>query len=116
MSADILNSSAMSKAMTSRLSALGNTQATVATRSRWTWTPVVVIAGLVIVVATVFSRPAVRERAEQLKAEQIDQEDRALCERLGMPSGGEKFVACAGVLSDVRKRHADRFATEIAAF
>jgi hypothetical protein len=54
--------------------------------------------------------------SEQFKAEQIEQENRALCERLGTPRGSEWFVACAGVLSDVRRRQAERFAAEMADF
>jgi hypothetical protein len=102
--------------MNVRLSALDNTKADTATPSVWTWTPIIAIAAVVIALAATLSRPAMRERAEQLKAEQIDQENRALCERLGMPAGSERFAACAGVLSDVRKRHAERFAADMGAF
>ena len=35
--------------------------------------------------------PAMHERAEQLRTEQIDQENKMLCEQLGMSLGSEKF-------------------------
>lgn len=102
--------------MNTRMSALGSAQADTATRSVWTWMPLIVIAGVVIVLAAVLSSPATRAKAEQLKAEQIDQENRALCGMLGMHPGAEGFVACAGVLSEVRTRQAKRFAAEMADF
>jgi hypothetical protein len=58
--------------------------------------------------------PEMRARAEQLKAEQIDQENRALCEKLGMPHGSDRLAACAGILSEVRRLHEERLAIETA--
>ena len=91
-----------------------NTQA--ALESKWTWTPVVVIAVVVIALAALLSRPEMREKGEQLKAEQIDQENRLLCERLGMPSSSERFATCTDVLSETRRRQAERLASEIDGF
>ena len=56
--------------MNTRPSALGSSAlAGTAMRSVWTWTPLIVIAGVVIVLAAVLSSPAMRAKAEQLKAE-----------------------------------------------
>ena len=91
-----------------------NTQA--ALESKWTWTPAVVIALVVIALAALLSRPEMREKGEQLKAEQIDKENRLMCERLGMPSGSERFATCTDVLSETRRRQAQRLASEIDGF
>jgi flagellar biosynthesis/type III secretory pathway M-ring protein FliF/YscJ len=93
-----------------------NTQAGISTRSVWHWTPLVAVAAVVMIVAAILPSPAMRQRAEQLKAEQIDQENRSLCERLGMPRGSERFAACAGALSEARQAQAKRFAIEFADF
>jgi hypothetical protein len=53
-----------------------------------------------------------RERAERLQAEQINRDNRALCEKLGMPQGSERFAACADVLSEVRRLEAERISRE----
>ena len=52
----------------------------------------------------------------QLSAQQIDQENRLLCERLGMSRGSEKCVICTEVLSETRRRQAERLASEIDGF
>jgi len=58
--------------------------------------------------------PVLWSGAELRKAEQVKQENRLFCERLGMPPGGETFATCIGVLSDVRKSHGERLAAEAA--
>jgi hypothetical protein len=84
--------------------------------SIWSWIPPVVIAATVIAVAghAILYGPALRARAEQLEAAQIDKENRALCEKLGMPHGSAMFGACAGMLSEARRLHAERIAIESA--
>ena len=52
--------------------------------------------------------------AERLHAAQIDQENRALCSKLGMPHGTVQFEACADVLSEARRYEAKRIADEVA--
>jgi hypothetical protein len=101
--------------MNTKMSALGSPKVD-ATRRVGTWTPIVAVAGVVIVLAAVLPSPAMRAKAEQLKAEQIDQENRTLCEKIGMLPGSERFAACASVLSEVRKRQAERFAAEMGNF
>ena len=80
------------------------------------WIPLVFIAIVVSALAlhTVVYGPAIRERAERLHAAQIDQENRALCSKLGMPYGTVQFAACAGVLSEARRYEARRVADEVA--
>jgi hypothetical protein len=51
--------------------------------------------------------PAMRERADRVRAEQVDRENRALCGKLGLASGGAQFAACAEVLSEVRRLEAN---------
>jgi hypothetical protein len=82
----------------------------------WSWVPLAVLGATVIAAAgvAVLYGPAMRERAARLKAEQIDQENRTLCEKLGMPHGSERFGACAGVLLEARRLHEDRLAIEAA--
>ena len=96
------------------MSTQANTQAP--TVSMWTWTPLVVIAAVVVALAALLSRPEMRVKGEQLKAEQIDQENRLLCERLGMLGGGERFATCTDVLSEARRRQVERLASEIDGF
>jgi hypothetical protein len=81
-----------------------------------TWMPLVVIGAAVIAAAgfAVLYGPAARERAEQLKAEEIDREDRMLCARLGMAHGSDGFGACARVLLEARRLHEERIAVEAA--
>ncbi len=102
--------------MNTRISAANNVAAGLATRSMRTWIPLLAIAAVVIALIGILDRPAAREKAQQLKAEQVDQEDRTLCERLGKAHGNEGFSACAAILSEVRQRNAERFAAEIRGF
>ena len=55
-----------------------------------------------------------RQSADQLQAEQADRENRALCDRLGMGYGSERFMACAEVLSEARQQEAKRVYSEVA--
>jgi hypothetical protein len=71
---------------------------------------------VVVALAALLSRPEMRVKGEQLKAEQIDQENRLLCERLGMLGGGERFATCTDVLSEARRRQVERLASEIDGF
>jgi len=75
-----------------------------------------VVGAAVMAVAcfAVLYGPAAQEKAEQLKAEQIDRENRALCARLGMPHGSDRFGVCARVLLEARRLHEDRLAFEAA--
>src|SRR2546421_10148819 len=78
--------------------------------------PLVIIAAVVSALAlhAVLYGPAIQERAERLQAEQIDQENRTLCEKLGISLGSERFTACAEVLSEARRQEVKRFANEVA--
>jgi hypothetical protein len=96
------------------MSTHANTQA--GSESMWIWTPLVVIAAMVIALASLLSRSEMRVKGEQLKAQQIDQENHLLCERLGMSRGSEKFALCIEVLSETRRRQAERLASEIDGF
>lgn len=51
---------------------------------------------------------AVRERMARLKADEIDQESRMVCERLGIPHDSERYRACADALSEVRRQEGKR--------
>jgi hypothetical protein len=58
--------------------------------------------------------PATRERAKHLNAEQIDQENQAVCAKLSAPYGSEGFATCVEALDEVRRRQADWIAAETA--
>jgi hypothetical protein len=57
--------------------------------------------------------PGLREKADQVQAEQIDREDRALCSKLGLADGGKQFAVCADVLLEARRLEANRLAGEL---
>ena len=58
--------------------------------------------------------PTLWTGAEQRKIEQVQQENKLFCEKFRMPSGGESFATCVGLLSEIRKLHGDRLAAEAA--
>jgi hypothetical protein len=68
----------------------------------------------VFAVWAIFFAPTRWRAAEQLKAEQIDQENRALCAKFRMPPGAEQFATCVAHLTEVRQRHGNRIASEAA--
>jgi hypothetical protein len=82
----------------------------------WSWMPLALMAALVSALAlhAVLFGPGIRERAERLQAEQTDRENRALCEKLGIHHGSERFGGCADVLSEVRRLEAYRISREVA--
>lgn len=102
--------------MTAQVSSHSKTHAGDAKPSVRSWVPLVIIAIVVSALAlhAVVYGPAIRERAERLHAAQIDQENRALCSKLGMPHGTVQFAACADVLSEARRNEAKRVAEETA--
>ena len=79
------------------------------------WIPLMFLATLVSALAlhAVLYGPEIRKRAERFQAEQLDRENRALCEKLGMPHGSERFGGCADVLSEVRRLEAERISREV---
>jgi hypothetical protein len=58
--------------------------------------------------------PAIREKADRARAEEIDRENHALCVKLGLANEGERFAACADVLLEARRLQANRLASELA--
>jgi hypothetical protein len=82
----------------------------------WSWMPLALLGAMAIAMAAsiVLYGPAMQERAERLKAEQIDRENRALCEKLGIPHGSDRFGACTGTLLEARRLHEERLAIEAA--
>jgi hypothetical protein len=102
--------------MSAQVSSHSKTYAGAATPSLWSLVPLVIVAIVVSALAlhAVAYGPAIRERAERLQAAQIDQENRALCSKLGMPHGTVQFAACADVLSETRRYEAKRVADEVA--
>jgi hypothetical protein len=89
---------------------------TAAAPSLWSSLLVLVVGALTAAAVgwAIVYGPALHARAEQLKAEQIDQENRALCARLAMSHGSDRFEACAGALDEARRRHGERLAIEAA--
>ena len=85
------------------------------TSDTWSWTPLGFI-GTVLCAAVLYSvlyGPELRERAHRLQAQQIHQENRTLCEKLGFKGNGQ-FTACADVLSEVRRLEAERLSRDLA--
>jgi hypothetical protein len=68
------------------------------------WTPIVVIAAALIGIVFVLDRPDARALAQQIKAEQIEQEDRALCGRIGKLKKGLRAarLSCPKLDSDMQ--------------
>ena len=60
--------------------------------------------------------PRLHAEAQNQTAMQIEAENRSICQRLGMPSGSDRYSACAGELNGVRQRHEDRVAGRSAGF
>jgi hypothetical protein len=88
---------------------------TVAPPHRSLW-PITAFGSAVIVFAVwaIFLAPNMWRAAERLKVEQINQEDKILCEKFQMPVGSERFATCVADLIEVRRRHGDRIAAEAA--
>jgi hypothetical protein len=80
------------------------------------WGPVIALGILVgsLGLYAVFSAPAALQAAERARAAEIQQETRAHCEKFQMPPGSEGFASCAADLTEIRRRHRDRFAAEAA--
>lgn len=58
--------------------------------------------------------PRFHTEAERRMAVEVEAENRDACGRLGMPPGGERYIACARELGRVRDQHADRVARNAA--
>jgi hypothetical protein len=74
------------------------------------WAYLVAVTGVCTVL--VIKGPQMRAAAEAEQARLIAEEDKLLCEKLGMPHGTADFSRCAGYLAEVRKQHAERLAAE----
>jgi hypothetical protein len=67
----------------------------------------VYVAGLVYVVTV--TGPNMRAQAEAQIAREIEEENRAVCGRLGMgPETGASYQVCAAEIQYARRRHEDR--------
>lgn len=75
------------------------------------------LAAIVSVVAVVLSMDVIilasgaRPYGEQAILQQIDQEDSALCEKLGFATGTLQSADCMIALADLRQRHVDLLAS-----
>jgi phosphotransferase system glucose/maltose/N-acetylglucosamine-specific IIC component len=58
--------------------------------------------------AVFIAGPVMRAAAHEQVVRAVADEDRQFCERFGMRSGTDAFVACSGELSIVRQRQVDR--------
>lgn len=78
------------------------------------WAPIIALGiavGLFAIHAIVFG-PTMWAAAERLRAEQIDQENRLFCDKLGMNLSAEAFATCASLLADIRRRQTNRLSAE----
>lgn len=98
------------------MSARLSSRSEAATPSVGSWAPlgIAALVASVLVLLAALHGPSMRETKARLQAEQIEQENRALCERLDMPHGSARFMACVDVLSEVRRQEAQRLASEAA--
>ena len=80
------------------------------------WGPVIALGIAVgsLALYAVFSAPAMLQAAERAKAAQIQQENRAHCEKFQMSPGSEGFASCVADLTEIRQRQGDRFVAEAA--
>ena len=62
----------------------------------------------------VCTAPATLQAAQRANAAQVQQENRAHCEKFGMPPGSEGFASCMTDLTGIRQRQRDRFGAEAA--
>lgn len=86
------------------------------TKSRSSQVPSVVFA-LAVSAGAIYAAaygPSLWRGAQELKAEQIKQEDRMFCKNFHMPPDSENFATCVGYLSEIRRLHGDRLAAEAA--
>jgi hypothetical protein len=58
--------------------------------------------------------PILYSTAQHLRTEQLQQENKAFCEKFNMPPGSEGFQTCVVYLSEVRRLHGDRVAAAAA--
>jgi hypothetical protein len=72
----------------------------------------VVVGGFALYAA--LNGSAWREKAQKLRLEEVAREDRVLCEKLGIHYGSERFSTCVAVLSEARRREAQRLASDAA--
>jgi hypothetical protein len=61
-----------------------------------------------LLIYIVINAPGVRAAIESQRIEEINQEDREHCARLGMAPGTEAFATCRHELAVVRQRHDER--------
>jgi hypothetical protein len=80
------------------------------------WMPLVIITAIVSALALDIALygATLREKASRMRAEEINQEDIALCERLDIPQGTDRFVICADILGQARRNEAKRLAEDAA--
>lgn len=70
--------------------------------------------GLALIMWAFLNGPRLRALEEQEIASEQESENRDVCERLKMPSGGAAYSACAAELGEVRrqeKQRMERYAT-----
>ena len=80
------------------------------------WISPLVLAAVAIACAlsAVLYGPATSERAQHLRAQQLDQENRTVCAKLKAPFGSHGFARCVEALDDVRRRQGEWLAAETA--
>ena len=63
------------------------------------------IAAVVLALAVAIPASGIRPYGEQAILEQIDHEDTALCDKLGLAIATPQFADCVKALADLRQRH-----------
>ena len=80
------------------------------------WIPPILLAAVAVGCAlpAILYGPAMRERAQHLRARQIDLENRAVCGKLRAPFGSQGFARCVEALDEVSRRQGEWLAAESA--
>ena len=70
------------------------------------------VAAGTLAVYAIAAGPEVFRTAKRLEAEQIQQEDRAFCEKFQALPGSESYATCVTGLTAIRQRQRDRVVAE----
>ncbi len=67
-----------------------------------------VVLGAWILIYALINGPQMRAAAESQTAQEVEQENRELCGKLGITAETQAFVTCTATLVHVRQRHDER--------
>ena len=77
---------------------------------------VVAVSALLFLYGVIYAFPNARHAALQQEQELVEQENRAFCEKYGMPFGTREHTVCAEDLMDIRANERQRTLDELGIF